>query len=93
MLPSIKSDHSPILMKIKTFDNTKGPGLWKLNKSLLDDEKYVRLIIELINKLKEDEQNYEDKRLWWEYLNIKSVRHHCNVVVLKQKKDEIGTNY
>jgi hypothetical protein len=58
-------------MKIKTFNNTKGPGLWKFNNSLLDDAKYVRLIIELINKLKEDEQNYEDKRLWWEYFKYK----------------------
>ena len=36
-----------IKIKLKTETNRRGPGFWKLNCSLLEDEKYVKQIKKL----------------------------------------------
>jgi len=69
ILPSIKSDHSPINLKIETFETSKGRGLWKLNSSFLEDDKYKQGVIEVISELKEEV--IPDKIVFWEYLKFK----------------------
>lgn len=71
ILPSIKSDHSPILLSIKTFENKKGPGHWKLNNTFLEDETYIKLIKDLIKEVYNEENQIEDKQVCWEYLKYK----------------------
>ena len=45
-IPSIKTDHSAIIIELKDIDDrVKGPGIWKLNCSLLSDQLYVEEII------------------------------------------------
>ena len=49
IIPSIKTDHSAIKIDFKDVgDGVKGPGLWKLNCSLLRDEVYVDEINHMI---------------------------------------------
>ena len=49
IIPSIKTDHSAIIIEFKDVSDTvKGPGLWKLNCSLLRDSLYVDEINRLI---------------------------------------------
>ena len=44
IIPSIKSDHSTIILVIDSVDNqTRGPYFWKFNASLLDDKEYVNV--------------------------------------------------
>ena len=43
-----RSDHSIITLRVKITEKKKGPGLWKLNESLLKDELYDKIIKELI---------------------------------------------
>ena len=39
IIPSIKTDHSAIIIEFKDIDDrVKGPGIWKLNCSLLSDQ-------------------------------------------------------
>ena len=39
IIPSIKTDHSAIIIEFKDInDRVKGPGIWKLNCSLLSDQ-------------------------------------------------------
>ena len=39
IIPAIKTDHAAIFVEFGTRDNQmKGPGLWKMNCSILDDE-------------------------------------------------------
>ena len=71
ILPSIKSDHSPITLNLKTFENKKGRGYWKLNNTFLEEENYVKSINDLILKLREDEFLFTDKRVLWEYMKFK----------------------
>ena len=45
IIPSIKSDHSAILLSINGIEEqTHGPSFWKFNTSLLDGKDYVALI-------------------------------------------------
>ena len=51
--PSIKSDHSILILKINIFKEQKrGPGFWKFNTALLQDDVYIDVIRELIESLK-----------------------------------------
>ena len=49
IIPSIKTDHSAIIIEFKDIDDrVKGPGIWKLSCSLLSDQLYVEEINRLI---------------------------------------------
>ena len=37
-------DHKAVKLKLNSPNNKRGPGLWKFNNSLLDDESYATLI-------------------------------------------------
>ena len=39
-------DHKAVKLKLNSPNNKRGPGLWKFNNSLLDDEGYPTLIRE-----------------------------------------------
>ena len=44
VIPSLKSDHSAIVLSLNGTENgPRGPSHWKLNSSLLDDKEYVSL--------------------------------------------------
>ena len=88
ILPTIKSDHSPITLKIQTIDNSKGRGLWKLNNSFLEENEYVRGIIDIIQKTKE-ENEVNDKIVYWEYLKFKIREYsiHYGKERAKSKRD------
>ena len=45
-----RTDHSIILLEMQVGDLTRGPGLWKFNESLLDDEEYVAIVEQCIEQ-------------------------------------------
>ena len=49
IIPAIKTDHSAICLELTSVDGgVPGPGYWKMNCSLLDDEEYVEAISKMI---------------------------------------------
>ena len=60
-LPSLLSDHSPILITINTDDGffKKGKNYWKFNKLLLKDNVYVMGIRKLVSEKKGGVWGYE----------------------------------
>jgi exonuclease III len=48
--PGYRSDHSIVILDIKSTEEARGRGFWKLNTSLLHDIKYVNLIKEVIRE-------------------------------------------
>ena len=51
-LSPIQSDHSPIDLKIKPFnDIIRGPGYWKFNNSLTENATYVSRMKDLIGDI------------------------------------------
>jgi len=52
-----------VKLKLNSPNNKRGPGLWKFNNSLLDDEGCVTLIRENYSSISEKYSGQEDKRL------------------------------
>lgn len=76
--PAIKTDHPAIeLVSKDSHQRVKGPGYWKMNVSLLEDENYLN---ELKNNLPEWKttgiSNLSDKRSNWDWLKYK-IRNHA----------------
>ena len=69
-LVSNAPDHRAVKLKFKCSNNRRGPGLWKFNNSLLDDEGYVNLIRESYPSISEKYARQEDKRLKWELVKM-----------------------
>ena len=45
IIPAIKTDHSAISLELNNNDNQiKGPGLWKMNCALLEEDRYVTML-------------------------------------------------
>ena len=76
--PAIKTDHAAIQLVLKdSHQSVKGPGYWKMNVSLLEDENYLN---ELKNNLPQWKttgiNNLSDKRSIWDWLKYK-IRNHA----------------
>ena len=72
IIPSIKSDHSAILLSINEIDEqTHGPSFWKFNTSLLDDKDYVALINGRYEVWIEEFKDIQDPRLLWDLIKYK----------------------
>ena len=70
IIPAIRTDHSAISLEfVNTLDDVKGPGAWKMNCSLLDDEEYVNVITESIPIwLAQGHKELSDYRCVWDWL-------------------------
>ena len=44
VLPGYRTDHSIIYLELQAGECERGPGLWKFNESLLQDEEYVKIV-------------------------------------------------
>ena len=92
-------------MSINFSPNKKGPGRWKLNTSILNDNTYIRQIKELIKRTSQ-EYNFLCKQMQWEICKIK-IRENSIIYCkkrqavkkeieqkLKEKEEElINSNY
>ena len=68
---SIAPDHKTIYIDLTQPQNIKrGPGFWKFNNSLLNDEEYIFRIQQLIPWLREKYFRLEDKNLVWELIKM-----------------------
>lgn len=72
------SDHSPIYMEIqyKNSQKSPGPGFWKFNNSLLDNEEFVTHLKFFLTHAKEKHRDTKDKRLYWEMIKME-IRDFC----------------
>ena len=58
LVPSVRSDHHMLVLNIELHDEKKGPGIWKFNNSLLENEEYVQRIKGEIRKARRGEECY-----------------------------------
>ena len=86
--PSIKTDHAAFSLElVNDFNDIKGPGLWRMNCSLLDDEDYVNDITEKIPIwLAEGRKDLSDSRSIWDCLKY-NIRAHT-IQLSKRKARE-----
>ena len=72
LLPSIKSDHSLLQISIHLENKQKqGKGFWKLNSSLLQDEKYIAFMKSVIEEAIYDSKYLNDLSLSWDFIKSK----------------------
>ena len=72
------SDHSPIYVEIQYENSQKkpGPGFWKFNNSLLENEEFVLNLKFFLIHAKEEHSKTDDKRLYWEMIKME-IRDFC----------------
>jgi exonuclease III len=71
ILPSVRSDHSPILISVQPLDNKKtGPGIWKFNNSLLQNDAFCTALDSKIEEVLDNMGNTTDKQFIWEILKF-----------------------
>ncbi|KAL9987009.1 hypothetical protein ACROYT_G001243 [Oculina patagonica] len=72
------SDHSPIYVEIQYENSQKkpGPGFWKFNNSLLENEEFVLNLKFFLIHAKEKHSYIDDKRLYWEMVKME-IRDFC----------------
>ena len=63
-------DHRAVRLTLLIAQVSRGPGMWKFNNSLLEDEKYTDLIRENYIVISERYASLEDKRLKWELIKM-----------------------
>ena len=66
------SGHSPFTISIKSEDKQekRGPGYWKFNNSLLENEDFVTKMSFIIKHAAQKHKDVADKRLFWEMLKM-----------------------
>ena len=66
--PAYKTDHAPVVILLKDLEEQKrGPGLWKLNNSLLEIHEYVEMMNNNIVEAKKQVADCDDI-VQWEYV-------------------------
>lgn len=66
----MKTDHAAIFVEFGTRDNQmKGPGLWKMNCSILDDEDYIKdITLKIPIWIADGEKELSDSQTIWEWI-------------------------
>ncbi|CAC5405809.1 unnamed protein product [Mytilus coruscus] len=87
------SDHAFVEMKV-IFDNVeRGPGVWILNNTLLDNEEYVSKVIKIIEESKNCPLFETETLIWWDNLKyqIKKFSQIFSKRIAKKKNAEYYT--
>ena len=79
IIPGISSDHEIVEIVINVGKQTRGPGLWKLNNSLLNDAKYKEKIKLLIENIWSDNTYISDLRVRFDFLKFEIMRYSRKV--------------
>ena len=68
---SIAPDHEAVFLSINLTEEFKrGPGLWKFNNTLLQDECYLQLIKDYYPCILQKHADVTDKQLFWELIKM-----------------------
>ena len=93
------TDHSAINMIVNIDEIKRGPGIWKMNSSILVDQNYIEGITSLWTKWQNKKDSYADKKRWWDlgkrhiksysisYSKEKSMVNKCNLTEIEEKID------
>jgi hypothetical protein len=89
--PSIRSDHSSILLRLDSFKTSRGHGYWKLNNSMVEEYDYIKLILDGFNEWIEEIKDIHDDIIKWEYIKYK-IR-LVSIIYGKTRKKRLDTRH
>ena len=93
IIPAIKTHHSAISLEFSnSYKDIKGPGFWKMNCSLLDDEDYIREVTAKIPIwLTEGRNELTDNRSIWDWIKynirVHAIRHSKQKAMERKEKE------
>ena len=78
IIPAIKTDQAAISVEFGTRDKkVKGPGLWKMNCSILDDKDYIKdITLKIPSWIADRERELPDNRTIWDWIKY-NIRAHA----------------
>ena len=65
IIPAIRTDHAAISIVFGKIGKAKGPGMWKMNASLLDDEEYLNYLDANIPRWTSEGENQLSDKRWF----------------------------
>jgi len=68
IIASIARDHKTVKLCLKLSNSIRGPGLWKFNSALLNNETYVNLIGDSYSGIKVKHSEVTEPKLKWELI-------------------------
>jgi exonuclease III len=87
ILPFFRSDHSYVYMTFKLPSMpTRGPGVWKLNASLLKEENYVSMIRDFWSEWQNEKASFPSLAVWWDAGKIRIRSMSCPWSCLYQRE-------
>ena len=94
IIPAIKTDHAAISLDFNISQNhIKGPGYWKMNCSLLDDDNYQREVMAKMPVwLAEGRFYLPDHRCIWDWIKYNLRAHVVQISKRKAKKKKDKEN-
>ena len=69
--PYVYSDHQLLIAKFNVIQHARGPGYWKLNCSILNDDVYVTEMKSMLRRLKSENKMKMSSQKLWEMCKIK----------------------
>ena len=94
IVPCPFSDHCGVLLSVVVPDVVPpGPGLWKLNTSILEDDEYVRLISDLWVSWRASIPRFPSLAKWWEkgkgLIKGATIRYCCDRSAARSKNRDL----
>ena len=90
IIPAVRTDHDAISLELGKLENElKGPGNWKMNCSLLDDEDYEEDIARMIPLwIAEGQKEFTDNRMIWDWIKY-NIRAHAIQYSKRKAKERV----
>ena len=89
IIPSVCTDHSLITVVINTNENKRGPGLWKFNNELLNDQQFQQEIGRVINECK-NSFGYLRGTEFWELLKFELKQFSREWAIDRSKNEKLN---
>ena len=88
IIPAIRTDHSAIYLEFGNVDKeAKGPGFWKMNTSILEDDEYIDDLTKMVPIwIAEGRKELSDHRNIWDWIKY-YIRAHAIKYSKKKAKE------
>ncbi len=80
-------DHKAVVTDFSINNRARGPGYWKLNVSVLNDEQYKEKVKTIYNKTVEDFADVESKRVIWDLFKIRVKEFSIRYCIEKKSRE------
>ena len=95
MVPLIDSDHAMVVCKFTPKDSKqskKGPGVWKFNAQLLEDQAFIQSTNEVIDARLRSENDFTNPTTFWESLKASIKQHSMAFSREKHQREQRDLN-